>query len=58
MPIACIKAYIVVGPTKRQPRFCRSLDSAIDDGVLPSFDSVSQSWRVGRSEAGGSKRQK
>jgi hypothetical protein len=29
-PIACMNAYTVVGPTKRQPRRLRSFDSATD----------------------------
>ena len=34
MPIACISAYIVVGPTKRNPRRFRSLLSAVDRSRL------------------------
>src|SRR5690606_2374881 len=33
-PIACMKAYIVVGPTNFQPRFFRSFDSAIASGAV------------------------
>ena len=33
MPVACMSAYAVVGPTKRKPRFFRSLASAVDSGV-------------------------
>ena len=32
MPIACISAYIVVGPTKTNPCFFRAFDSATDSG--------------------------
>ena len=36
-PIACMKAYMVVGPTKLHPRFLRSLERAMDPGevVMP-----------------------
>ena len=34
MPIACISAYIVVGPTKRNPRRLRSLLSAFERSVF------------------------
>ena len=33
-PIACMNAYILVGPTKVQPRFLRSLDKAMDSGEV------------------------
>ena len=33
MPVACISAYAVVGPTKRKPRFLSALASAVDSGV-------------------------
>src|SRR4051812_34763020 len=33
-PKACIAAYAVVGPTKRNPRLRRSFDDAVDSGVL------------------------
>lgn len=33
MPMACISAYIVVGPTNFQPRFLSSLDRVCDSGV-------------------------
>lgn len=42
-PIACMKAYIVVGPTKIQPRFLRSLDKAIDFSEVVALLMV---WRV------------
>ena len=34
MPVACIRAYAVVGPTKRKPRRLSSLASAMDSGVV------------------------
>ena len=34
MPIDCIIAYMVVGPTKEKPRFRSVLLSAIDSGVV------------------------
>ena len=33
-PMACMKAYMVVGPTKLQPRLRRSLESACDAGEV------------------------
>jgi hypothetical protein len=33
-PIACMKAWTVVGPTNFQPRFLRSFDIAIDAGEV------------------------
>ena len=33
MPVACIRAYAVVGPTKANPRFLIALASAVDSGV-------------------------
>lgn len=32
--MACIWAYIVVGPTNRNPRFFKSLDKATDSGLV------------------------
>lgn len=32
MPMACISAYIVVGPTKVQPRFFKAFDKRTDAG--------------------------
>ncbi|MOA66777.1 hypothetical protein D3C78_1936540 [compost metagenome] len=34
MPTACMKAYIVVGPTNVQPRFFNARDSAADAGEV------------------------
>lgn len=33
MPTACMKAYMVVGPTKLNPRFLRSVLKDFDSGV-------------------------
>ena len=56
MPALCMNAYIVVGPTKLQPRFLRSFDSAIDSAVFGIVSSVAQSSFFGRDAAAGSKR--
>ena len=53
-----MKAWTVVGPTKRQPRRFSSFDSAIDAGVVASSFTADQVTRRGRSEAAGSKRQR
>ncbi|MDQ1645397.1 MAG: hypothetical protein QOJ50_1581, partial [Cryptosporangiaceae bacterium] len=34
MPVACISAYAVVGPTNRKPRRFSSFAMATDSGVL------------------------
>ena len=34
MPVACMSAYAVVGPTKRKPRRLSSRASALDAGVV------------------------
>ena len=41
MPIASIRACIVVGPTKRKPRFFSALLSATDSGVVLDLWSAS-----------------
>ena len=53
-PMACMKAYTVVGPTKLQPRFFRSLDMAIDAGDVDRVRATSRVSRSGRSAAAGS----
>ncbi len=53
-PIACMKAYTVVGPTKLQPRFLRSLDMAMDAGDVDKVRATSRVMRSGRSAARGS----
>ena len=55
-PIACMKAYMVVGPTNAQPRFFRSLDSAIDSGEVAVSAMIAWVNRSGRLPASGSKR--
>ena len=52
-----MKAYTVVGPTKVQPRFFRSFDSAIDSGELVIAFSAVHVNRRGRDDGPGSKRQ-
>ena len=49
-PIACMKAYIVVGPTKLQPLFLRSFDIATDSGQVANRSplTVSRVDRAGR----------
>jgi len=44
----------VVGPTKRQPRLFKALDSALDSGVWPRAPRVARSSVVGRLSGGGS----
>src|SRR5689334_14940700 len=34
MPVACINAYAVVGPTNTKPFFLRAFDMATDSGVV------------------------
>jgi len=41
IPIACIKAYMMVGPTKRNPRFFMSLLIASDSGEVARIVSTS-----------------
>src|SRR5262245_20513965 len=55
-PIACMNAYIVVGPTNVQPRFRKSFESAIDSGVVAIVFSRSQVSRRGRDRPSGSYR--
>src|SRR5699024_11574949 len=49
MPVACINAKQIVGPTKENPRFFKSLlmavDSAVDAGTSAC---VAQSFNIGR----------
>ena len=48
-PMACMKAYTVVGPTKLQPRFFRSLDKATEAAVDVSVRALQASApRAGR----------
>ena len=49
-----MNAYIVVGPTKLQPRFFRSLDNAMDSGEVMKVDTSAAVGRFGRVEALGS----
>ena len=47
MPIDCMNAYVIVGPTKLIPRFLRSLLIATDSGVAPagtSFTDGKSGW--------------
>ena len=39
MPLACIRAYAVVGPTNLKPRFFRSLAIAFDSSVCDTSSS-------------------
>src|SRR3954471_11131907 len=55
-PIACMNAYIVVGPTNVQPRFRRSFDSATDSGVVAMVFSTPHVSFRGRDFACGSNR--
>src|SRR5215203_2957772 len=55
-PMACMNAYIVVGPTNVQPRRRRSFESAVDSGVTGIAFSRSHVIFFGRDLAGGSKR--
>ena len=40
MPVACISAYAVVGPTNRNPRRFSSLASAVDSGVTAGTSAI------------------
>src|SRR5262245_16761159 len=55
-PIACMKAYIVVGPTKVKPSVRSAFESARELSVSVSFTTAPRVRRRGRSRAGGSKR--
>jgi len=46
-----MNAYIVVGPTKLQPRFFKSLDNAIDSGEVMNVETSAAVGRFGRVEA-------
>ena len=46
-----MNAYIVVGPTKLQPRFFKSLDNAIDSGDVMNVETSAAVGRFGRVEA-------
>ena len=49
-----MNAYIVVGPTKLQPRFLRSFDKAIDSGEVMKDEISAAVGRFGRVDALGS----
>ena len=49
MPVACISAYAVVGPTKRNPRRRSSFAIAVDSGVIAATSPTPR----GRGRAGG-----
>ena len=49
-----MKAYTVVGPTKLQPRFFRSLDKATEAAVEVSVRAASSVYTAGRSATLGS----
>ena len=53
-PMACENAYIVVGPTKRHPRFFRSRERALDSGEVVMARSASRVMRFGRVAGSGS----
>ncbi len=46
-----MNAYIVVGPTKLQPLFLRSLDNAMDSGEVMNVETSAADGRFGRVEA-------
>src|SRR3546814_4159099 len=54
MPTDCMNAYIVVGPTKLQPRFFSAFDSATEAGDWVMVRKVAASKRSGRSAGFGS----
>src|SRR3954469_206486 len=54
--MACMKAYIVVGPTNVQPRLRKPLESALDSGVVAIVFSTSHVSFFGRELAAGSNR--
>src|SRR5512145_731995 len=48
MPTVCMKAYTIVGPMKRKPRFFRSFESAFESGVSAgSSASERQAFTIG-----------
>jgi hypothetical protein len=55
--MACMKAYMVVGPTNDQPRFLRSFERAVDSGVIAIVLSWSKVSDFGRDAGSGSNRQ-
>src|SRR5215204_4345572 len=56
-PMACMNAYIVVGPTNVQPRRRRSFESAVDSGLVAIVFRTAQVSFFGRDFAAGSNRQ-
>src|SRR3982751_3073742 len=56
-PMGCIKAYIVVGPTKVPPRFLKSLSKRVDADAVGIAFTASCVMRAGRLLAWGSSRQ-
>ena len=40
MPVACIKAYAVVGPTKRKPLLRNAFAIAVDSGVTAGTSAI------------------